>query len=328
MNKIEFPSYNQVLQAIEKLKKVEWPKFDNETSISDLIKKIDEIYFEELPILPNIVKFKKPREFQFSLYRVREFDNIFNKDYISEYSYPPIEKTKIGRCNFPNRPVFYCSDNPMVALMETVRESDFKGKVFCLTKWNLIPSKEKFIVENFLGSGLHPDNPFNLLIETEIHQIKEQFNQVWNEDIEKGFLFLQAFLHETFINDHNYGLSAALANRTIFAPHDMATDILLYPSVQSKYKGVNMAINPNFVDQQMQLQRLYLVKLNRKDLEIGEFNISFTHSYGVVNKNRIKWKKIESDNEEYKKFIVEDFSHNLPDNFKFEFHTSNQIHKT
>ena len=44
MNKIEFPSYNQVLQAIEKLKKVEWPKFDNETSISDLIKKIDEIF--------------------------------------------------------------------------------------------------------------------------------------------------------------------------------------------------------------------------------------------------------------------------------------------
>jgi hypothetical protein len=215
----------------------------------------------------------------------------------------------------------------MVALMETVRENDFKGKVFCLSKWHLIQSEEEFVFENFLGNGLHPDNPFNLLIETELHLLKEQFKQIWNEDLEKGFLILQAFLHETFINDSNYGLSATLANRTIFAPHNMATDILLYPSVQSKYKGVNMAINPNFVDQQMQLQRLYLVKLNRKDLEIGEFNISFTHSYGVVKKNRIEWKKIESDNEEYKKFIVEDFSHHIPDNFKFEFEPSNQIEK-
>jgi hypothetical protein len=244
-----------------------------------------------------------------------------NKDLISEYSYPPINLTKLGRCNFPNSPVFYCSDNPMVALMETVRENDFTGKVFCLSKWNLIPSENKFVLEHFLRGGLHSDNPFNIIIDNELNQLKEQFKKDWNEDIEKGFLVLQEFLHETFINDNNYGLSATLANRTIFAPHNMATDILLYPSVQTKYKGTNMAVNPNFVDQQMQLKRLYLVKLNELDLESGQFNISFTKSYGIVNKNRIEWKNIGPENEEYKSMILEDFAHQVPTNLEFVFET-------
>lgn len=321
MNKIDFPNYNQVLEAIDKLKNVEWPQFDNQTPTSDIIKKFEELYFKELPIFPNIIKFIKPSKFRLPFFRVREFDTILNKDLISEYSYPPINLTKIGRCNFPKRPVFYCSDNPMVALMETVRENDFTGKIFCISKWNLIPSDSEFVLEHFLRGGLHPDNPFNLFIETELHQLKKQFKKDWDEDVEKGFLILQEFLNETFINDNNYGLSATIANRTMFAPHNLATDILLYPSVQTKYKGSNMAINPNFVDQQMQLNRLYLVKLNRQDLEIGEFNISFTQSYGVVNKNIIEWKQIGPENEEYKNFILEDFGHQLPPDLEFVFET-------
>ncbi len=326
MNKIDFPNYNQVLKAIDKLKNVEWPKFDNQTPTSDIIKKFEELYFKELPIFPNVKKFKKSSEFQLSIFRVREFDTILNKDLISEYSYPPINLTKIGRCNFPKRPVFYCSENPMVALMETVKENDFTGKIFCLSKWNLIPSENEFVLEHFLRGGLHPENPFNILIDNELNQLKEQYKKDWDEDVEKGFLKLQEFLHETFIKDNNYGLSATLANRTLFTPHNVSTDILLYPSVQTKYKGTNMAINPNFVDQQMQLQRLYLVKLNRQDLESGEFNISFTQSYGVVNKNKIEWKQIDPENEEYKKFILEDFAHQLHADLEFKFETKKSNH--
>lgn len=321
MNKIDFPNYKEVLKAIDNLKNLKWPKFDDQTPSSVIIKKYEELYFKELPIFPNVVKFKKPDEFLLPFYRVREFDTILNKDLISEYSYPPINLTKIGRCNFPKRPVFYCSDNPMVALMETVRENDFTEKVFCVSKWNLIPSENEFILEHFLRGRIHAENPFNIFIENEINQLKEQFKKDWNEDVEKGFLLLQEFLHESFIDDNNYNLSATLANRTLFAPHNMATDILLYPSVQTKYMGTNMAINPNFVDQQMQLQRLYLIKLNRLNLESGEFNISFTKSYGVVNKNKIEWRQIGPENEEYKKFILEDFAHQLPNDLEFKFET-------
>ncbi|MFT6443276.1 MAG: hypothetical protein ACJASM_002836 [Salibacteraceae bacterium] len=320
----KFPDSAQAKKAIERLNGIEWPNFTDQTQVVDFIKDFEKQYFKDLEALPNVFKFKKPSEFVLPLFRVREFDPIANKDLISEYSYPPSNIAKIGRCNFPKRPVFYCSNNPMVALLETIRDGEYKDKTFCISKWRINPSEQEFVLEHFLRSDLPEDNPFKILVDAERSQLREEFKEFWNDEIEHGFELIQEFLHKAFISDKNYGLSATLAHRTIFAPHNMATDILIYPSVQSRFKGVNMAISPNFSDQQMHAQRMYLVKVNNVDLDKDEFKLTFTKHYAVVEKNLILWKKITPENQEYRQFLLEDFQRYLGEDFDFVFNENNE----
>lgn len=321
--KPNFPNSNQAKKAVARLNGIDWVEFSDQIEVADFIKEFEKQYFTDLDVLPNILKFTTPSEFLLPLFRVREYNSIANKNLISEYSYPPANITSKGRCNFPKHPVFYCSNNPIVALMETIRDREYQDKTFCISKWVINPSEQEFVFEHFLRSNLHPDNPFKILVDNEKNQLREQFKDFWNDDIEQGFELIQEFLHNTFISDKNYGLSATLAHRTIFAPHNMATDILIYPSVQTKYKGVNMAISPNFVDQQMHAQRIYLVKINKIDLEKDKFNLTFI-KYAVINKNLVTWRNISPDNQEYRNFLLKDFQGYFEDDLDFVFNQQNE----
>jgi hypothetical protein len=101
-------------------------------------------------------------------------------------------------------------------------------------------------------------------------------------------------------------LSAALAHRTLYAPHNCRTDILMYPSVQSMFKGVNMALNPNFVENNLKLTRLYILEFEVFNPQSGEMRINIS-GYAEVEKNVIMWKTVNPDNDEYNKAIKEDF---------------------
>lgn len=313
-----FPNSEMAKQVIESFNDLAWPEYTEDKNVDEFIKEFEKRYFKDLEALPNIIKIKKPSEFLLPFFRVREFDSIKFKDLVSEYSYPPSHITAIGRCNFPKRPVFYCSNNPLISLLETIKDSDFQDKIYCISKWGINPSEQDLVFEHFLRSDLHPDNPFKILVDVEKKQLKENFGDVWNDDIEKGFELIQEFLHNTFINDEKYGLSATLAHRTLFAPHNFATDILIYPSVQSKYYGVNMAISPNFVDQQMHVQRFYLVKVSQIDLDKEEFKFTFV-KYGDMDKNKIIWRNISPDDLKYRDYLLEDFKDYLGDDFDFVF---------
>ncbi len=131
------------------------------------------------------------------------------------------------------------------------------------------------------------------------------------------------FLHSVFINDKSYALSASIAHRALNARHNLATDILMYPSIQTQYKGVNMAITPNFVDNMMRVQRFYIVKLENYNMETGKCNIIIS-KYGDIKKNIIFWKNITPDDEIYKKHLLSDFKGLMEDNDEWKF---NEIKK-
>jgi len=321
----KFPTCKDAENAIRNFEKIVWPKFKTIDDISKVIKEFDRIYFSDLQELTNVVKIKKTKDFKIPLFRVREFDSIQNKNRISEFSYPPEHITRIGRCNFPNKPVFYCSDNPMVALLETIRDGEFKSKRFCISKWAIHSTEQDFILENFLRTNLPNDNIYQILVDSEKKHLKEEFKNIWNNDIEEGFNKIQGFFHTAFINDANYGLSATLAHRTLFAPHNFSTDILIYPSVQSRYNGINMAINPNFVDQQMYAEHFYIVEIDSIDVETQEFNMRFVE-YGSMENNSIVWRHLREDDTVYKKRMFSDFKNYLGDDFEFKFIEKKQNH--
>lgn len=318
-----FPKLLEAKASVERLKKVNWPKISDFENSDDFTKKVEEIIFKEFEIIPNIFKLFKPSDFTLPIFRVREVNSFTNINQFSEHSYPPISLAGFNRCNFPNNPVFYCSDNPMTALIEVIRNNDYKGKRFCISKWELINSENPFVFQTFLQTELHQDNKYGVLKHSEIEQLDQPFENKLDKDRKDGLVEYMKFLHSAFISDKSYALSATIAHRTLNAKHNLATDILMYPSAQTQYKGVNMAITPNFVDNMMRVQRFYIVELNNYNNRTGRFNVKIS-KYGDIDKNIIFWKSLNPDDKIYKNYLISDFKSLIDENYKWEFHEMKQ----
>jgi hypothetical protein len=314
----KFPSHKETIKSIERLKKLEFPKFNKSDNVEDFVKEIEALIQTEFEFLPNIFKFIEHKNFGLPFYRVRELNSFNNKNLFSEHSYPPINLVGFGRCNFPKFPVFYCSDNPMISLMEVLRENNLEGKKYCISKWELKKSNEKLAFQTFIQTDLHPDNNFNVLKNKESEQLQKPIDERINLDKQAGIVELTKYLQNIFINDNSYELSATLAHRTLYARHNFATDILIYPSKQSNYKGINMAIHPNFVDNNLKVKRFYIVELKNINKSIGKFDITFS-KYATIEKNVIIWKDLKPEDKDYKNFLMEDFKSMITPDFEWKY---------
>lgn len=316
-NFIDFPQLEKVIKSIQNLSNVSFPKYKKNSNVEEYVKKIETIILNEFDILPNILNLIKPKVFNFGIFRVREISTFSNINLFSEHSYPPINKVGLGRCNFPKFPVFYCSNNPFTAMVEVIRQSDYKNKKYCISKWEIIDSEEEFIFQPFLQTDLHSKNEFKLISEKEIDRLNEPFENKLNESQKAGFIEYLKYLHSSFIKAKDYSISATLAYRALFK-FNISTDILMYPSVQTDRKGVNMAIHPNFVDNKMQIKRLYVVELDNYNRETDTFNITVLKYATVVN-NNFNWKKLTLRDEDYKEYFKKDFRDMLKKDFEFNF---------
>ena len=321
MEQSDFPNLAKVRKAIKKFQLLKWPEYEEGQDINEFVKEFDKIITSELGGIYNFLMPLKHKEFSFRIFRVREVSSFNNINLFTEHSYPPPSITKFGRCNFPKHPVFYGSNNAITALIEVIRNENFVGKRYCISSWKINNPDEELIFENFLQSNLHPENNFDVLAKAKVNRISEPFkiSKIKISKTQKNGIaeFIQ-FLDTQFINDNNYSFSAVLAHRQIYANHNYNTDILLYPSVQSEMKGVNLAINPNFVDNHLQLERCYIIEVNSYDIKTGKFNITFLE-YGDVIKNQFFWKKLVPEDTKYQTYFKEDFKDYLDKDHKFNF---------
>lgn len=301
-----FPSLNEAVEAIERLGKKVWPVFKEDSKIEEFLKEIDEILYSEFDIYLNVIQPMKTKNFRLPIFRVRELDAFDDIGMIREHSYPPANLVRFGRCNFPKRPVFYCSNNPLISLLEVIREGKYSNKKYCLSVWEIVGNSEDMIFQNFLQTDLHPENPFNILKKGTNENLDKSFEEKLPKDKKAGTQVYLKFLQNSFINDENYTLSASLAYKALFAPHNMRTDILLYPSVQARYKGVNMAINTNFVDQNMIAKRFYIIEVTDYNPELDSFEITFSR-YGDISKNVILWRDVTPEDKKYEEYLYKDF---------------------
>lgn len=314
-----YPKIEDVIQSISKLNKIGFPKFNGEIEVDKFVEIVSKILTNEFGILPNYLKLFKHNEFNLKFFRAREIDTISNINLIREHSYPPINFVGMGRCNFPKFPVFYCSDNPMTAILEVVRDNNGRNRKYCISKWELNDSDEQLVFQSFLQVDLPNENLYNSLKENLKKNINTPFikslNQKLDKDIEEGVIEYLKYLDTSFIVDNDYSLSASLAHRSLYADHTMRTDILMYPSKQTFLKGVNLALNPNFVENNLKLTRLYMVELDNYNPKKNEVSLIFS-KYAEVKKNIISWKIIQQNDEYYKKIIKKDFGDKISSEFK------------
>lgn len=310
----EIPSLKQTKASIENFNNEVLLKVDDFESIEDYLAYFDSIFKKHFPIYHYIFQLQKPEFFMSTLFRVREFNPIKNKGLFSEYSYPPSAFVGNGRCNFKGFPVFYCSSNPITALLEVIRNTEYKSKKFCISVWSLLDNKQNFVLGSFLQSELHPSNPFKQLATSYIKNIDKAFENKLTQDQKLGVIEFYKFIDQKFIEDKDYSISAYLSHQELYAKHRFASDIIIYPSAQLESKSVNFAIQPNFVDNCMKVERFYLVELNEFDSLTDIANITFS-SYGKIEKNFIHWKNLKPGDTFYERNFKKDFSSYL-DNFR------------
>lgn len=317
----QLPTLEESILSIKKLENYNWPKFSEfkNQNIEEFKEKIISIIHKEFKFQPSTLKPFTCNDFKINLFRVRELSTFTNVDIFTEHSYPPINLTNMGRCNFPKTPVFYCSNDPGTALLEIIRDNNFKNKSYCISRWKVKPSENHLLFENFLRRKLPKESLFKDLNESLFDQLDEIFEKRLSKSQVKGIIKYLEFIDKCFIDDNNYSISATLAHEALFRNHEARTDILAYPSKQTYSKGVNFAINPNFVNNNMYVDRFYVIKTNSISENKGKYNISF-QSYGNVVNSLIHWKKITEKDDLFEKFIKSDFGQSFYKNLQTNTH--------
>ncbi|MDO6819444.1 RES domain-containing protein [Zobellia sp. 1_MG-2023] len=305
---IDFPTLEESIKAIQKLEKYKFPKFkesDNQ-NINEFKKNVLAPIEKEFKAYPHLLQPKKCNEFNLNLFRVRDLSTFTNPDIFLEHSHPPSHMTKMGRCNFPKTPVFYCSNDPGTSLFEVIRDNDFEKKQFCISRWKVKPTEEILFFENFLRSPLPKENTFKEMNSTLVEKLDQIFEKKLSLDKREGLIKYLEYLDNCFISDDSYSLSATIAHNSLFRDHDTRTDILMYPSRQSNLKSVNLAINPNFVNNNMFVDRFYVVEVNNLSVDKSTYNLTFMQ-YGTVVNRLTYWRKIIEKDDLFEEYVISDF---------------------
>lgn len=304
--KPQIPSLKTVKEGIDQLLLIEkWDRYKIKRSPKQFERRLNKLFIGNLKLMVYLVYLATDKSLPKKFYRLRKQTSIFNEKLISEYSYPPNDFVKtIQRANIPYHPVFYCSDNPSTAIMETVKDEE-KVKsdlIYYMSEWETKDEQDIRICP-FIFDNVSETNPYKHL--SDINRIKLFETMTGYSDEEKNAMFeILKFLSNLFLFENTYVVSSYLAYINLYANHNFRPDIFIYPSVQNKRATVNFAIHPNAVIEKLILKRVFKMRLK----SFNEITRDFTVSIGWLGQNKngiIEWQQVNTDTEDGRKTIEE-----------------------
>ena len=150
---------------------------------------------------------------------------------ISELLAPPIKYCKWNRCNLPEQQVLYCATNEATAYWEIKPQ---KGDVITISHYKLKKGAEANCSQIFKGKEPKPDKS---------HPLKEVFYL-----LDDFFIDVYSF-PVSRERPKDYIFSALLSAEQLFYPIPSENNIeaIIYPSVQKKKFGHNVAIRNDII---------------------------------------------------------------------------------
>lgn len=150
---------------------------------------------------------------------------------ISQILAPPIDYCNFGRCNIPNQQVLYCATSEAGAYWEMKPQN---GDVITLSHFELKPNTK---VNSFIVKKDITENP----------EIKSKLHEV--------YYLLEVFFEEIYSllvsrdRPRDYLFSGQISSDQLFYPavSELNFDAILYPSVQRKKHGWNVAIRNELI---------------------------------------------------------------------------------
>ncbi len=242
------------------------------------------------------------------VFRARPVGNIKDKTNISEFSYPPLNlKTPIQRANWLGRNVFYASDVPYTAIVESKQAHN--GNEFYIAHWGYKLDKinlETIPIVTFAIDNVSPDNPWKQVLKSE----NDFYNLFKKEMAEKDANIAAYFISKisslfTKTDETKYHLTAFLADYSLYQTSKNKSilyfPILIYPSIESSSRNCNFAIHPSFVNNYMYITKVIKVKITNKTS--NGFRIAFSEIGIPVSKDLLKWYNFDIDKKETKFMI-------------------------
>lgn len=124
-----------------------------------------------------------------------------------------------------------------------------------------------------------------------------------------GYYELLNYINSTFVEDtkdNNYSISALLSHYVLYQYIQHSSDVIVYPSIASGLIGVNAAIHPNFVDENMYLDKIFIMEVN--SYSSNSVNCSLIQ-HATTNNSRILWHDPPLSEEESKNILNGDFGY-------------------
>lgn len=300
--KILLPSFDELKKNIDELLLIDkWDRYKIKSSPKKFEKRMNQLFISKLGFLPTIFSEMKSNDFTFPFYRLRKETMAMNKTLISEYSYPPNNIVKYTqRANIPYHPVFYCSDNPMTTLMETLHdEKKINSKTnYYLSKW-MFKDNIDLKVTPFLFGNVNSESPYEKLSAANLKRIENTFIDYSKTEIESVKEIMKLLSH-LFIYENTYAVSSFIAHSHIYADHEFRSDIFIYPSHQTNQKQMNYAIHPNVVIEKLELKKVYCLNIDEYNPEKGYCKVR-VRRIGKNIDSKIFWETVSDKNAEQTK---------------------------
>lgn len=217
------------------------------------------------------------------------FHNVDQLSYVKDKNVTERYLTEFGRANKPHNPMFYGAlyssvlDNQIVtAIAETSKlfqdpnGRNMAGELYTLSRWQT--NSELLVAEVVFSKDAIKNNPD---IKNEFEKQTKLAKDAGEDDIDFYIDFL-GFISDQFAREtksHNdYKISAAYTELVLTNPKISG---VTFPSVQTKYMGVNIVFPPSVVDENLEVlcattRKLYknkkktLITNHKKCLNINE----------------------------------------------------------
>lgn len=224
------------------------------------------------------------------VYRVRPNEQVDHYDNVCDLWYPkPEQVKKFGRANYEGKPVFYCSDSCQTAIIE--QKINIPGESYSVLKCERINMKEFPIVleigVNDITGRLNPrlggDRPDP---RAAVEAFLNTDYEVRRYDLYQQFLINEFTRRINQGDEHLYKVSAVFAEQVLDKD---GVDGICFPSVQSRFNGVNVAFTTEAIDRLYRPIECRVVKVT--DI-IGDpgYRIDVTHrSKAIVGRSKIEW---------------------------------------
>lgn len=266
------PTVEQQEKSIKEFDEINWAAID--------IGSVDEVIPWALKGM-TIVSF--PWRFKHYLYRVRPYhsftsakneDNIFRP---KSFSYSP--KGTLSRAGTIEYPVFYCASNLEAALLESKSE-DCLNFLGCWRVNKDVLSNVRPFLSNLPDEVRNSDTTFIPRYQRSLNTTLESLTLEQQGIFKKLDDFHDSQFVKEGIDTYKYSSWVAYRNLVYAKTKGLTTpDAIMYQSVMLNQIGTNLAIDPDFVDSKMTLEKVYLIthkyisnenKFERLILSVGE----------------------------------------------------------
>lgn len=226
---------------------------------------------------------------------------------VQRFSYPPDHRASIGRCNWGGKPVFYCSSENGVPIFEVRPKIN---QTIVLSNWvdkrnegpeiNHPIRLDGFItgVEQLLATL--PDNITNKTLKESLLN-----DDLFNPAIPTAIKEVDTYVGKLFSESHIEGSNLYQFTSSIAQLLMSGLDCLVYPSVESRISGYNIAIKKEIVRDRLKVYGAAMYQVVERDEQIARYVLKPKKSLFIhpVYKKPV-WLNVHSKHD-HERFIID-----------------------